>query len=116
MLLLIAPIFHSFAMSLPPKACNIKAMTKAIPATCPGTNPESLADDIAVLHVKPPTPTADLSGSQNLNPGCLFGSDEVKRKGDLVLQTGHVIEVVTKLFLVVQNATGKPPDVCISTE
>ncbi|XP_047489166.1 unconventional myosin-Ia-like [Penaeus chinensis] len=73
-------------------------------------------DDIAVLHVKPPTPTADLSGSQNLNPGCLFGSDEVKRKGDLVLQTGHVIEVVTKLFLVVQNATGKPPDVCISTE
>lgn len=74
------------------------------------------ADDIAVLHVKPPTPTADLSGSQNLNPGCLFGSDEVKRKGDLVLQTGHVIEVVTKLFLVVQNATGKPPDVCISTE
>ncbi|XP_071519306.1 unconventional myosin-Ia isoform X2 [Panulirus ornatus] len=73
-------------------------------------------DDIAVLHVKPPTPTADLSGSQNLNPGCLFGSDEVKRKGDLVLQTGHVIEVVTKLFLVVQNATGKPPDVNISTE
>ncbi|XP_066963013.1 unconventional myosin-Ia-like [Macrobrachium rosenbergii] len=73
-------------------------------------------DDIAVLHIKPPTPTADLSGSQNLNPGCLFGSDEVKRKGDLVLQTGHVIEVVTKLFLVVQNATGKPPDVNISTE
>ncbi|KAG7165271.1 Unconventional myosin-Ib-like [Homarus americanus] len=73
-------------------------------------------DDIAVLHVKPPSPTADLSGSQNLNPGCLFGSDEVKRKGDLVLQTGHVIEVVTKLFLVVQNATGKPPDVNISTE
>ncbi|XP_045110459.1 unconventional myosin-Ia-like isoform X3 [Portunus trituberculatus] len=73
-------------------------------------------DDIAVLHVKPPSPTTDLGGSQNLNPGCLFGSDEVKRKGDLVLQTGHVIEVVTKLFLVVQNATGKPPDVNISTE
>nr|XP_053637976.1 unconventional myosin-Ib-like [Cherax quadricarinatus] len=73
-------------------------------------------DDIAVLHLKPPSPTADISGSQNLNPGCLFGSDEVKRKGDLVLQTGHVIEVVTKLFLVVQNATGKPPDVNISTE
>nr|XP_045586769.1 unconventional myosin-Ib-like [Procambarus clarkii] len=73
-------------------------------------------DDIAVLHVKPPSPTADLTGSQNLNPGCLFGSDEVKRKGDLVLQTGHVIEVVTKLFLVVQNAAGKPPDVNISTE
>ncbi|XP_050702341.1 unconventional myosin-Ia-like [Eriocheir sinensis] len=73
-------------------------------------------DDIAVLHVKPASPTADVTGSQNLNPGCLFGSDEVKRKGDLVLQTGHVIEVVTKLFLVVQNAAGKPPDVNISTE
>ncbi|CAL4084465.1 unnamed protein product, partial [Meganyctiphanes norvegica] len=73
-------------------------------------------DDIAVLHVKPPSPTADLSGSQNLNPSCLFGSDEIKRKGDLVLQTGHVIEVVTKLFLVVQNAVGKPPDVNITTE
>ncbi|KAK3851400.1 hypothetical protein Pcinc_041950 [Petrolisthes cinctipes] len=73
-------------------------------------------DDIAVLHVKPASPTAELSSSQNINPGCLFGSDEVKRKGDLVLQTGHVIEVVTKLFLVVQNATGKPPDVNICTE
>lgn len=78
--------------------------------------PSLSTDDIAVLHVKPPSPTADLTGSQNLNPGCLFGSDEVKRKGDLVLQTGHVIEVVTKLFLVVQNAAGKPPDVNISTE
>ena len=74
------------------------------------------SDDIAVLHVKPPTPTTDVSGSQNLNPGCLFGSDEVKRKGDLVLQTCHIIEVVTKLFLVVQNATGKPPDISICTE
>ncbi|KAK8379939.1 hypothetical protein O3P69_019756 [Scylla paramamosain] len=73
-------------------------------------------DDIAVLHVRPPSPTTDLGASQNLNPGCLFGSDEAKRKGDLVLQTGHVIEVVTKLFLVVQNATGKPPDVNICTE
>ena len=43
-------------------------------------------------------------------------SHQVRRKGDLVLQTAHVIEVVTKLFLVVQNATGKPPDVVISTE
>jgi myosin-1 len=33
-----------------------------------------------------------------------------------VFQTGHVIEIVTKLFLVVQNATGKPPEVNITTE
>uniref|UniRef100_A0A1B0CDW7 Putative myosin head n=1 Tax=Lutzomyia longipalpis TaxID=7200 RepID=A0A1B0CDW7_LUTLO len=35
--------------------------------------------------------------------GCLF-------------QTCHVIEIVTKLFLVIQNATAKPPEVHISTE
>ena len=39
-----------------------------------------------------------------------------RRKGDFVLQTGHVIEIITKLFLVVQNATGKPPNVNIATE
>ncbi|KAF4529655.1 hypothetical protein B566_EDAN017400 [Ephemera danica] len=31
-------------------------------------------------------------------------------------KTGHVIEIVTKLFLVIQNAVGKPPEVIISTE
>ena len=40
----------------------------------------------------------------------------MKRKGDFVFQTGHVIEIVTKLFLVVQNATGKPPAVNINTQ
>ena len=40
----------------------------------------------------------------------------MRRKGDFVLQTGHVIEIVTKLFLVVQNAIGKPPNVNISTD
>lgn len=39
-----------------------------------------------------------------------------RKKGDFVFQTGHVIEIVTKLFLVVQNATTKPPEVHISTE
>ena len=39
----------------------------------------------------------------------------MRRKGDFVLQTGHVIEIVTKLFLVVQNAIGKPPTVNIAT-
>ena len=45
-----------------------------------------------------------------------MSSEGIKRKGDFVLQTGHVIEIVTKLFLVVQNATGKPPHVNIATE
>ena len=40
----------------------------------------------------------------------------MKKKGDFVFQTGHVIEIVTKLFLVVQNATGKPPAVNINTQ
>ncbi|XP_057666358.1 unconventional myosin-Ib isoform X2 [Diorhabda carinulata] len=53
-------------------------------------------DDVAVVHVK--------------------ASDLSKKKGDFVFQTGHVIEIVTKLFLVVQNATGKPPEVNITTE
>nr|XP_022908760.1 uncharacterized protein LOC111420090 isoform X2 [Onthophagus taurus]XP_022910767.1 uncharacterized protein LOC111421809 isoform X2 [Onthophagus taurus] len=39
-----------------------------------------------------------------------------RKKGDFVLQTGHVIEIVTKLFLVVQNALGKAPEVNITTE
>ena len=33
-----------------------------------------------------------------------------------MLQTGHVIEIVTKLFLVVQNATGRAPTVNVGTE
>lgn len=33
-----------------------------------------------------------------------------------MLQTGHVIEIVTKLYLVVQNATGRAPNVNIGTE
>nr|CAD7425307.1 unnamed protein product [Timema monikensis] len=73
-------------------------------------------DDVAVFHVRAPSPTReDLSGHQNA-PGCLFQSDLGKKKGDFVFQTGHVIEIVTKLFLVVQNAMGKPPEVNISTE
>nr|CAD7586434.1 unnamed protein product [Timema genevievae] len=73
-------------------------------------------DDVAVFHVRAPSPTReDPSGHQNA-PGCLFQSDLGKKKGDFVFQTGHVIEIVTKLFLVVQNAMGKPPEVNISTE
>ncbi|XP_017849000.1 unconventional myosin-Ia isoform X1 [Drosophila busckii] len=53
-------------------------------------------DDIAVFHVK--------------------ASELGRKKGDFVFQTGHVIEIVTKMFLVIQNATGKPPEIHISTE
>ncbi|KAH8417672.1 hypothetical protein KR222_004009 [Zaprionus bogoriensis] len=53
-------------------------------------------DDIAVFHVK--------------------ASEVGRKKGDFVFQTGHVIEIVTKMFLVIQNATGKPPEIHISTE
>lgn len=72
----------------------------------------------------------DAHSVQNL-PGCLFqaeasGSSSAAaggaaasanlRKGDLVLQTCHVIELVTKTFLVVQNAASKAPEVNISAE
>merc|ERR1712218_186903 len=72
-------------------------------------------DDIAVFHVRATSPTRELRSQPNAVPGCL-SSEGVKRKGDFVFQTGHVIEIVTKLFLVVQNATGKPPAVNISTQ
>lgn len=39
-----------------------------------------------------------------------------RRKGDFVFQTEHVIEVITKLFLVIQNATGQQPEICIDSE
>ena len=61
------------------------------------------------------SPTRELRSQPNVVPGCL-SSEGIKRKGDFVFQTGHVIEIVTKLFLVVQNATGKPPHVNIATE
>jgi len=71
-------------------------------------------DDIAVFHVRSGSPTRELRSQANI-PSCL-SSEAVARKGDFVFQTGHVIEIVTKLFLVVQNATGKPPAVNIGTQ
>ncbi|XP_055632539.1 unconventional myosin-Ib isoform X2 [Toxorhynchites rutilus septentrionalis] len=53
-------------------------------------------DDIAVIHIR--------------------ASEIGKKKGDFVLQTAHSIEIVTKLFLVIQNATAKSPEIVISTE
>ncbi|RZC34920.1 unconventional myosin-Ia, partial [Asbolus verrucosus] len=74
-------------------------------------------DDVAVVHVKASSvANADSASSNSDGTGCLFQSDLSKKKGDFVFQTGHVIEIVTKLFLVVQNATGKPPEVNITTE
>lgn len=45
-----------------------------------------------------------------------FQSEMNRKKGDFVFQTCHVIEIVTKLFLVIQNATAKPPEIHISPE
>ncbi|XP_073815090.1 myosin 95E [Musca autumnalis] len=53
-------------------------------------------DDIAVFHVK--------------------ASEFGRKKGDIVVQAAHIIEIVTKMFLVIQNATGKPPEIHISTD
>ncbi|XP_053605521.1 unconventional myosin-Ib isoform X2 [Plodia interpunctella] len=66
-----------------------------------------LADDVLVVHVRAPAPAAD-------EPGCLLGGE--RRRGDLVLRTCHVLELATKLFLVVQNAVGAPPQVNIAPE
>lgn len=101
------------------------------------------ADNIAVVHIHPVSHTTanvlfiikmftkqlylqterdsstDLhcfSSSSNLktNSGCFFVTNDHYEKGDIIFQTNHVIEVSTKLFLVVQNAVGRPPDVNIS--
>ena len=45
-----------------------------------------------------------------------FQSELAKKKGDFVFQTGHVIEIVTKMFLVIQNATSKAPEIQITPE
>ena len=57
------------------------------------------------------SPTRETRSQANSNiPGCLSSSADSsngRRKGDFVLQTGHVIEIVTKLFLVVQVSVGR---------
>ncbi|KAJ8921520.1 hypothetical protein NQ315_003138 [Exocentrus adspersus] len=74
-------------------------------------------DDVAVVHVRASSiANSETSSAASDQTGCLFQSDLSKKKGDFVFQTGHVIEIVTKLFLVVQNATSKPPEVNITTE
>ncbi|GJQ73930.1 Myo1C [Trypoxylus dichotomus] len=74
-------------------------------------------DDVAVVHVRASSITnAETASATSDTTGCLFQSDLSKKKGDFVFQTGHVLEIVTKLFLVVQNAVGKAPEVNITTE
>ncbi|XP_059609895.1 unconventional myosin-Ia [Phlebotomus argentipes] len=78
-------------------------------------------DDIAVFHIRPESPrcrhgTMYHHEATDSPTGCLFQSEMSRQKGDFAFQTCHVIEIVTKLFLVIQNATAKPPEVHISTE
>ncbi|GBP47445.1 Unconventional myosin-Ib [Eumeta japonica] len=85
------------------------------------------ADDVLVVHVRAcpgpeMEPDADTgvqwSGGAGGTAGCLFAAsgEAGARTGDLVLQTCHVLELATKLFLVVQNAVGAPPHVNIAAE
>ncbi|XP_052866402.1 unconventional myosin-Ib [Anopheles cruzii] len=74
-------------------------------------------DDIAVIHIRADNYCSSNMSDRSESPtGCLFQSEIGKKKGDFVLQTAHSIEIVTKLFLVIQNATAKSPEVTLSTD
>ncbi|XP_062535184.1 unconventional myosin-Ia [Armigeres subalbatus] len=73
-------------------------------------------DDIAVIHIRADNYSSNMSDRSESPTGCLFQSEIGKKKGDFVFQTAHSIEIVTKLFLVIQNATAKSPEIVISTE
>lgn len=62
----------------------------------------------------PPPPLAPSWQRADAPPACR--QTESRRRGDVVLRTCHVLELATKLFLVVQNAVGTPPQVHIATE
>lgn len=81
------------------------------------------ADNIAVIHIYSSDKSSNdgdtsqcfsSTSTMKSHSSCFFMSDYYE-KGDIIFQTSHVIEVATKLFLVVQNAVGRPPDVNIST-
>lgn len=93
----------SSMMILDQRTLNIKYRVPAADIVRISLSP--FLDDIAVFHVKSSSESSVLSPS--------FGN---KWKGDLVLQTCHVIELVTKMFLVVQNAAGKAPEVNVHTD
>nr|XP_037867511.1 unconventional myosin-Ia [Bombyx mori]XP_037867512.1 unconventional myosin-Ia [Bombyx mori] len=82
-------------------------------------------DDLLVVHVRAcggaESSTEELSQCSSRDapdaPGCLFaGEGAWRRRGDVVVRTCHVLELATKLFLVVQNAVGAPPHVNIAPE
>ncbi|XP_055589131.1 unconventional myosin-Ia-like [Uranotaenia lowii] len=73
-------------------------------------------DDIAVIHIRADNYSSNMSDRSESPTGCLFQSEIGKKKGDFVFQSAHSIEIVTKLFLVIQNATAKSPEIVISTE
>jgi len=94
-------------------------------------------DDIAVFHVRESTNIYDVRQSRsNLHapalhmptmhmPGCLgrssgrgsgSGSGRGDGKRDFLLHTPNAVELVTKLFLVIHNATGEAPGVDVATE
>ncbi|XP_058462725.1 unconventional myosin-Ia [Malaya genurostris] len=73
-------------------------------------------DDIAVIHIRADNYSSNMSDRSESPTGCMFQSEIGKKKGDFVFQTAHSIEIVTKLFLVIQNATAKSPEIVISTE
>lgn len=57
------------------------------------------------------------SGGDNDSGHYAVASEVVKlTKGDLVLHTCHLIEMITKIYLVVKNATGKGPEIVINNE
>ena len=42
--------------------------------------------------------------------------DILMKKGDFLLSSDHVIEIVAKLYLLIQNATCRSPDVLIANQ
>jgi hypothetical protein len=43
-------------------------------------------------------------------------SELTQGSGTFVFESGHVIELVTKIFLVIQNATSRIPEIEFATE
>ncbi|XP_014670916.1 PREDICTED: unconventional myosin-Ib-like, partial [Priapulus caudatus] len=43
-------------------------------------------------------------------------SEATKKKGDFILESNHVIEMVAKMFLLIINANGKPPEMVVASE
>lgn len=42
--------------------------------------------------------------------------DILSKKGDFIFSSDHVIEIVSKAYLLIKNMSEKPPDVVIATQ